>query len=74
MVNQRVNGKIQNSILFGQILSTFSPSLSLSIYRLIEPFQNGETPTYFLHVKNGVEAVAEDPYAVLVFSGCVFPN
>lgn len=36
---------------------------------LIEPFQDGETPTFIQHVKSGVAKLAEDPLAILVFSG-----
>ncbi|KAH8424350.1 DUF218 domain protein [Aspergillus melleus] len=36
---------------------------------LIEPFQKGETPTFTAHVKAGLQAAAEDPESLLVFSG-----
>ncbi|KIW10905.1 hypothetical protein PV08_10204 [Exophiala spinifera] len=36
---------------------------------LIEPFQQGETDTYIAHVEAGVRALAQDPNALLVFSG-----
>ncbi|KAK5043641.1 hypothetical protein LTR84_011355 [Exophiala bonariae] len=36
---------------------------------LIEPFQKGETATYISHIKAGVEALAADEHAILVFSG-----
>ncbi|KAE8376772.1 hypothetical protein BDV26DRAFT_305399 [Aspergillus bertholletiae] len=36
---------------------------------LIEPFQTGETPTFTAHVKAGLEALENDPAALLVFSG-----
>ncbi|KAB8265051.1 hypothetical protein BDV32DRAFT_159623 [Aspergillus pseudonomiae] len=36
---------------------------------LIEPFQKGETSTFTAHVKAGLEALANDPAALLVFSG-----
>ncbi|KAL4784762.1 hypothetical protein BJX76DRAFT_356748 [Aspergillus varians] len=36
---------------------------------LIEPFQRGETPTFTEHVKAGIRLLAEDPAALLVFSG-----
>lgn len=39
------------------------------LYRLIEPFQKGETPTFTNHVKAGLEALASDPSSLLVFSG-----
>jgi hypothetical protein len=40
-------------------------------HRLVEPFQKGETTTFMEHVKAGLEALAEDPSALLVFSGYV---
>ncbi|GKZ21676.1 hypothetical protein AbraIFM66951_002336 [Aspergillus brasiliensis] len=36
---------------------------------IIEPFQKGETPTFTNHVKAGLQALADDPDAVLMFSG-----
>lgn len=36
---------------------------------LIEPFQTGETATYVDHIEAGVQALAADEHAVLVFSG-----
>ncbi|KAL2855346.1 hypothetical protein BJY01DRAFT_204483 [Aspergillus pseudoustus] len=36
---------------------------------LIEPFQRGETPTFMEHVKTGLEVLAGDERALLVFSG-----
>ncbi|KAE8152466.1 hypothetical protein BDV25DRAFT_170378 [Aspergillus avenaceus] len=36
---------------------------------LIEPFQKGETPTFTAHVKAGLDILASDPSALLVFSG-----
>lgn len=44
---------------------------AFSLHRLIEPFQDGETPTFIQHVKSGVAKLAEDPLAILVFSGYV---
>lgn len=38
-------------------------------HRLIEDFQKGETPTFIEHARAGVGALAEDPEALLVFSG-----
>ncbi|KAI2787947.1 hypothetical protein POX_f08329 [Penicillium oxalicum] len=36
---------------------------------LIEPFQRGETPTFVAHAKAGLQTLAQDPQALLVFSG-----
>ncbi|BCR98821.1 DUF218 domain protein [Aspergillus luchuensis] len=36
---------------------------------IIEPFQKGETPTFTNHVKAGLQALADDSDALLVFSG-----
>ncbi|RAL01827.1 DUF218 domain protein [Aspergillus ibericus CBS 121593] len=36
---------------------------------MIEPFQKGETPTFINHVKAGLQLLADDPGALLVFSG-----
>ncbi|CAK96855.1 hypothetical protein CBS63078_1852 [Aspergillus niger] len=36
---------------------------------IIEPFQKGETPTFTNHVKAGLQALVDDPDALLVFSG-----
>jgi len=36
---------------------------------LIESFQKGETATYIGHVEAGVQALAADDHAILVFSG-----
>ncbi|KAF3013671.1 hypothetical protein E8E15_005220 [Penicillium rubens] len=36
---------------------------------LIEPFQQGETPTFIDHIKAGLKALAEDSHSLLVFSG-----
>ncbi|KAF5856942.1 hypothetical protein ETB97_006485 [Aspergillus alliaceus] len=36
---------------------------------LIEPFQKGETPTFTAHIRAGLEALSNDPSALLVFSG-----
>ncbi|OJJ44417.1 hypothetical protein ASPZODRAFT_153854 [Penicilliopsis zonata CBS 506.65] len=36
---------------------------------LIEPFQRGETPTFKQHARAGVELLAQDSSAVLIFSG-----
>ncbi|QMW33564.1 hypothetical protein G4B84_009030 [Aspergillus flavus NRRL3357] len=36
---------------------------------LLEPFQKGETPTFTAHVKAGLQALAHDPAALLIFSG-----
>lgn len=36
---------------------------------LIEPFQTGETPTFIEHIKAGLDELAENENAVLVFSG-----
>ncbi|RAL09081.1 DUF218 domain protein [Aspergillus homomorphus CBS 101889] len=36
---------------------------------IIEPFQKGETPTFTAHVVTGLRLAAEDPHALLVFSG-----
>lgn len=40
--------------------------------RAIEPFQQGETPTFTRHVKAGLQAAADDPKSVLLFSGYEF--
>lgn len=37
--------------------------------RVIEAFQKGETPTFIRHVKAGLQALADDPCGLLVFSG-----
>ena len=39
-------------------------------YRAIEPFQQGETPTFIEHIKAGLKALNETPGRLLVFSGC----
>lgn len=45
-------------------------TLMISWYRLIEPFQKGETPTFVQHVKAGLTELGEsDGAGVLVFSG-----
>ena len=36
---------------------------------LIESYKAGETPTFIEHIKAGVKIMAENPNAVLVFSG-----
>ncbi|OJJ36460.1 hypothetical protein ASPWEDRAFT_25929 [Aspergillus wentii DTO 134E9] len=36
---------------------------------LIESFQRGETPTFTRHIEAGVQALADDPSGLLVFSG-----
>ncbi|KAJ5485526.1 hypothetical protein N7539_005514 [Penicillium diatomitis] len=36
---------------------------------LIESFQKGETSTFIAHVKAGLQALAQDPHGLLVFSG-----
>ncbi|KAI9805678.1 MAG: hypothetical protein M1833_005171 [Piccolia ochrophora] len=36
---------------------------------LIEPFQQGETPTFTAHIKMGLKALSEEPRSLLVFSG-----
>ncbi|KAK1827871.1 FolC bifunctional protein [Podospora conica] len=36
---------------------------------LIEPYKKGETPTFIQHIKAGIQALAADDDAVLVFSG-----
>lgn len=36
---------------------------------LIESYKKGETPTFIEHIKAGVEALAGDARAVLMFSG-----
>ncbi|CCC11324.1 hypothetical protein SMACR_04027 [Sordaria macrospora] len=36
---------------------------------LIEPYKKGETPTFIAHIKAGVEELAKDDRAVLMFSG-----
>lgn len=36
---------------------------------IIEDWKRGETPTYTEHVKAGLKALAEDEWALLVFSG-----
>lgn len=42
-------------------------------YRVIEPFQKGETPTFIEHVKAGIRELSRtgehEPCALLVFSG-----
>lgn len=38
-------------------------------YRLIEPFQRGEAPTFIEHVKAGIRLLAGDESGLLVFSG-----
>lgn len=43
--------------------------MQLTIPRLIEAFQKGETSTFMEHVKAGLKALADDPTALLVFSG-----
>jgi hypothetical protein len=40
-----------------------------ALSRLIEPFQQGETPTFIDHIKAGLKALAEDSHSLLVFSG-----
>lgn len=37
--------------------------------RLIEGFQRGETPTFIAHIRAGLEILAQDPDALLIFSG-----
>lgn len=37
--------------------------------RLIESFQEEETPTFINHAKAGLRALANDPQGLLVFSG-----
>jgi hypothetical protein len=36
---------------------------------LIESYKKGETPTFISHIRAGVQALANDSRAVLVFSG-----
>ncbi|KAJ4390428.1 hypothetical protein N0V85_007233, partial [Neurospora sp. IMI 360204] len=36
---------------------------------LIEPYKKGETPTFIAHIKAGLEELAKDDRAVLMFSG-----
>lgn len=36
---------------------------------LIEPYKKGETPTFIAHIKAGLEELAKDDHAVLIFSG-----
>lgn len=43
-----------------------SPSVE---YRIIEPFQGGETPTFVKHLKAGLNALQNDTRSVLVLSG-----
>lgn len=38
---------------------------------LIESYKKGETPTFIEHIKAGIQALAADDDAVLVFSGQV---
>lgn len=45
------------------------PALIAKSYRLIEPFQKGETPTFIEHVKAGLDALVQRPDSLLVFSG-----
>lgn len=49
-------------------------SASPKSYRLIEPFQKGETPTFIEHVKAGLAALVQRPDSLLVFSGSDFRN
>jgi folylpolyglutamate synthase len=39
---------------------------------LIESFQEGETPTFIEHIKNGLKILSQDQDATLVFSGLVW--
>ena len=39
---------------------------------LIESYKKGETPTFIEHIKAGVQVLAGDDEAVLVFSGRVY--
>lgn len=43
-------------------------------YRLIEPFQKGETDTFMKHAEAAVELLVDSPGALLVFLGVGFPN
>lgn len=37
----------------------------------IEPFQQGETPTFIEHIKAGLKVLGQEPGSLLVFSGYV---
>lgn len=44
---------------------------SVCSLRLLEPFQMGEAPTFVEHVKAGLDELARNERAILVFSGYV---
>ncbi|KAI9881521.1 MAG: hypothetical protein M1830_000084 [Pleopsidium flavum] len=39
------------------------------LFRLIAPFQKGETPTFIAHIKSGLRILVEQPQSLLIFSG-----
>lgn len=41
-------------------------------YRVIEPFQKGETATFVKHIQAGLQLLQEQPDSLLVFSGWAY--